>query len=154
MAENRIKVAKDKANLVKELKDSDNTAGFFQTYVDVVVFAAALGAKRKKRVPLVEFARDLDPIRRDYFNNNKCELIINLLAVSVIQNQKVLADAEESDEQRIKIFEEYANGGLEILQQELRGVVDYSEQILLILSSERFKQERQDEEFDLSKFIS
>lgn len=154
MAENRIKVAKDKANLVKELKDSDNTTGFFQTYVDVMVFAAALGAKRKKRVPLVEFARDLDPIRRDYFNNNKCELIINLLAVSVIQNQKVLADDEESDEQRIKIFEEYANGGLEILQQELRGVVDYSEQILLILSSERFKQERQDEEFDLSKFLS
>lgn len=154
MAEKRIKVAKDKANLVKELKASDNITGLFQTYVDVMVFAAALGVKRKKRVPLVEFARDLDPIRRDYFNNNKCELIINLLAVSVVQNQNVLADDEESDEQRIKIFEEYANGGLEILQQELRGAVDYSKQILLILSSERFKQERQDEEFDLSKFLS
>lgn len=153
MAETRIKVAKDKANLVKELKESGNTTGFFQTYVDVMVFAAALGVKREKRVPLMDFARDLDPIRRDYFNNNKCELIINLLAVSVIQNQKVLADDEESGEQRIKIFEEYANGGLEILQQELRGAVDYSEQILLFLSSERFKQERQDQEFDLSKFL-
>lgn len=154
MAENRIKVAKDKANLVKELKASDNKNGFFQTYVDVMLFAAALGAKRRKRVPLVEFARDLDPIRRDYFNNNKCELLINLLALSIIQNQNVLADDEKSDEQRIKIFEEYANGGLEILQQELRGAVDYSEQILLILSSERFKQEIEEEEFDLTKFLS
>lgn len=154
MAESRIKVAKDKANLVKELKASDNTTGFFHTYVDVMVFAATLGARRKKRVPLVEFARDLDPIRRDYFNSNKCELLINLLALSVIQNQNVLSDDEESDEQRIKIFEEYANGGLEILQQELRGAVDYSEQILLILSSERFKQELQEEEFNLTKFLS
>lgn len=66
MAENRIKIAKDKASLVKELKGSDTTSGLFQTYVDVMVFAAALGAKRNKRIPLVEFARDLDPIRRDY----------------------------------------------------------------------------------------
>lgn len=154
MAENRIKIAKDKANLVKELKGLDTTTGIFQTYVDVMVFAAALGAKRKKRTPLVEFARDLDPIRRDYFNNNRCELLINLLALITSQDQSILSDDEQSDDRRIEIFEEYANGGLEILQQELRGVVDYSEQILLILSSERFKQELQGEEFDLTKFLS
>jgi len=154
MAENRIKIAKDKASLVKELKGSDTTTGLFQTYVDVIVFAAALGAKRKKRIPLVEFARDLDPIRRDYFNNNRCELLINLLALITSQNQSILSDDEQSDDRRIEIFEEYANGGLEILQQELRGVVDYSEQLLLILSAERFNQELQGEEFNLTRFLS
>lgn len=119
-----------------------------------MVFAAALGAKRKKRVPLVEFARDLDPIRRDYFDNSRCELVLNLLAISETQDQNLLTDDEKSDEQRIKIFEEYANGGLEILRDELRGAVDYSERILLIISSERFKQDQQQEDFDLSKFLS
>lgn len=154
MADRRIKIAKDKSKLVKELKVSDNTTGPFQTYVDVLLFAAALGVKHKKRVPLVEFTKDLDPIRRDYFYQPKSELIINFLALSEIQSQLILANNEESDEQRLTIFEEYANGGLEILQQELRGAVDYSEQILLILSSERFRQEQQTEEFDLSKFLS
>ncbi len=153
MADKRIKIAKDKAKLVKDLKASDDTTGPFQTYVDVMVFAAALGAKRKKRVPLVEIARDLDPIRRDYFDNNRSELLINLLAISETQDQKILADDDKSDEQRIKIFEEYANGGLEILQEELRGAVDYSERIILILSSEREKQQ-QEEDFDLSKFLT
>jgi len=154
MAEKRIKIAKDKAKLVKDLKASEDTTGPFQTYVDVMVFAAALGARRKKRVPLGEFARDLDPIRRDYFDNNRCELVINLLAISETQDQKTLADNEEADRQRIEIFEEYANGGLEILQDELRGAVDYGERILLIMSSERLKPQQQEEDFDLSKFLS
>ena len=152
MADKRIKIAKDKAKLVKDLKASEETTGPFQTYVDVMVFAAALGAKRKKRVSLLEAAKDLDPIRRDYFDNNRCELLINLLAISETQDQKILADDDNSDEQRIKIFEEYANGGLEILQDELRGAVDYSERILLILSSERIQQQPE-EDFDLSKFL-
>jgi len=154
MTDKRIKIAKDKVKLVKDLKASDDTTGPFQTYVDVMVFAAALGARRKKRVSLVEFARDLDPIRRDYFDNNRGELVINLLAISEIQEQKILADDEKSDGQRVEIFEEYANGGLEILQDELRGAVDYTEQILLIISSEHLKQEQQEEDFDLSKFLS
>ncbi len=153
MADKRIKIAKDKAKLVKDLKSAADTTGPFQTYVEVMLFAAALGAKRKKRVPLVEFSRDLDPIRRDYFANNRCELVINLLAISETKEQNILADDEKSDEERIKIFEEYANGGLEILQDELRGAVDYAERILLILSSERMKQQ-QEEDFDLSRFLS
>lgn len=154
MADKRIKIARDKAKLVKELKASDDTTGPFQTYVDVMVFAAALGVKRKKRVPLVEFAKDLDPIRRDYFESNRCELLINLLAIAETQEQNILADNEKINEQRIKIFEEYANGGLEILQDELRGAVDYSERIILILSFERGKQKQQEDNFDLSRFLS
>ncbi|MHC5730088.1 MAG: DNA phosphorothioation-associated protein 4, partial [Nostoc sp.] len=45
-------------------------------------------------------------------------------------------------------------GGLEIIQNELRGAVDYSERLLLILSYDRNNTEQQDEEFDLTKFLS
>ena len=57
MAANRIRVAKDKAELVKQLLASKDTTGPFQTYVEVMVFAAALGVKHKKRVPLGEFTK-------------------------------------------------------------------------------------------------
>ena len=153
MAANRIKIAKDKVELVKALVASKDTTGPFQTYVEVMVFAAALGAKHKKRVPLEGVAKDLSPLRQDYFTSSFA-LLINLLAITEIKDIKILGDDDIADEQRIHIFEEYANGGLEILQNELRGAVDYSERIVLILSSERFNQEQQDEEFDLSKFLS
>lgn len=153
MAANRIKIAKDKVELVKALVASKDTTGPFHTYVEVMVFAAALGAKYKKRVPLEGVAKDLSPLRQDYFTSSFA-LLINLLAITEIKDIKILGDDEVADEQRIHIFEEYANGGLEILQNELRGAVDYSERLLLILSSERFKQEKEEEEFDLTKFLS
>ncbi|BAU05100.1 DNA phosphorothioation-associated protein 4 [Fischerella thermalis CCMEE 5330] len=153
MAANRIKIAKDKVELVKALVASKDTTGPFQTYVEVMVFAAALGAKHKKRVPLEGIAKDLSPLRQEYFSPSSA-LLINLLAITETKDIKILGDDDVADEQRIHIFEEYANGGLEILQNELRGALDYSERLLLIVSSERFKQAKEDEEFDLSKFLS
>lgn len=149
----RIRVAKDKAELVKALTSADGGTGPFQTFADVVMFAAALGAKHKKRVPLGEISkREPSPIRLEYFGN---DWVIKLLGVTETQDIKILSTNEEEYEaQRNHIFEEYANGGLEILQSELRGAVDYSERILLLLSYERRNNEQQDEEFDLSKFLS
>ncbi|MEH2069408.1 MAG: DNA phosphorothioation-associated protein 4 [Nostoc sp.] len=153
MAANRIRVAKDKAELVKSLVASKDTTGPFQTYVEVMVFAAALGAKHKKRVPIEGIAKDISPLRQDYFSNSFA-LLINLLAITETKDIKILSEEDVADEQRIHIFEEYANSGLEIIQNELRGAVDYSERLLLILSSERFNNEYEEEEFNLSKFLS
>ncbi|MHC5610204.1 MAG: DNA phosphorothioation-associated protein 4 [Nostoc sp.] len=153
MAANRIRVAKDKAELVKSLVASKDTTGPFQTYVEVMVFAAALGVKYKKRIPLDVISKDLSPLRQDYFTSS-FTLLINLLAITETENIKILDDDNVADEQRIHIFEEYANSGLEIIQNELRGAVDYSERLLLILSYERTNSEQQDEEFDLTKFLS
>lgn len=153
MGANRIRIAKDKAELVKSLVASKDTTGPFQTYVEVMVFAAALGTKHQKRVPLEGVAKDLSPLRQDYFSNSFA-LLINLLAIIETKDINILSEEDVADEQRIHIFEEYANGGLEILQNELRGAVDYSERLLLILSYERTNTDKQDEEFDLTKFLS
>ena len=51
---------------------------------------------------------------------------------------------------KIKIFEEYANGGLEIIKDRLRGSIDYLDTILLLLASERNNSQKDDREFDLS----
>lgn len=152
----RIRVAKDKADLVKALTSSDGSTGPFQTFADVIVFAAALGAKHKKRVPLGEISkREPSPIRLEYFASVGNDVVIKLLGMIETQDINILSIYEEDYEtQRNGIFEEYANGGLEILQNELRGAVDYSERILLFLSYERNHKDEKEEEFDLSKFLS
>ncbi|MBE9190843.1 DNA phosphorothioation-associated protein 4 [Gloeocapsopsis crepidinum LEGE 06123] len=152
----RIRVAKDKADLVKSLISTDGGTGPFQTYVDVIVFAAALGAKHNKRIPLGEISkREPSPIPQEQFIVRGYDTVINLIAITETKNLKVLSLSEDQiSEKRNYIFEEYANGGLEILQAEFRGAVDYSERILLILSSERIENEQQDSEFDLSRFLS
>lgn len=155
MIETRIKVARDKANLVKELKISNNPKSPFSNYVDIIIFAAVLGARRNKRVPLSDFSKaEPAPIPREQFINNGYDTIINLLAVCGTKQPSILAYNQDSKDECQVIFEEYANGGLEILQDELRGVVDYSEQILLFLLSEKLKVGSVENEFDLSKFLS
>ncbi|HEY9607229.1 MAG TPA: DNA phosphorothioation-associated protein 4 [Allocoleopsis sp.] len=155
MGANRIRVAKDKADLVKSLVVSDQTTGPFPTYADVMVFAAALGAKRKKRSPLGSIStKEPGPIALEVFASRGYDLMLKLLAIADTKDAKILSLFDEkSEEKRIHIFEEYANGGLEILRDELRGAVDYSERLLLILSDERFKKEVPQESFDLRRFL-
>ena len=152
----RIRVAKDKAELVKSLTSADGGTGPFQTFADVIVFAAALGVKYKKRVPLGEISkREPAPIRLEYFATMGHDTLIKLLGITETQDIIILSPHEEEyEKQRNGIFEEYANGGLEILQNQLRGVVDYEIQFLLILRKAVDYQENNiEEEFDLSRFL-
>lgn len=151
----RIRIAKDKANLVKTLASSDGATGPFQTYADVIVFAAALGAKHKKRVPLGEISkREPDPIGQEHFLIKGYDFVIKLLAMNEYKKIDILSSSNNYENKRLRIFEEYANGGLEILQNELRGAVDYLDRLLLILISERFTEKLENElSFDLSRFL-
>ena len=155
MAANRIKIAKDKAELVKALVATNEKTAPFQTYVEVLVFAAALGAKYNKRVDIEEVSkRDPDPIPQEHFVTKGYDMLIKLLAITETKDSKIIASNDDYyDEQRICVFEEYANGGLEILRDELRGSVDYLERMLLMLSDVKFKQYSVKNEFDLSKFL-
>ncbi len=82
MATNKIKIAKDKADLVKALLDESETTGPFQTYADVMAFAAALGAKRKKRSPLGAVAKkEPGPIGLEIFASRGYDVMMKLLAI-------------------------------------------------------------------------
>jgi dnd system-associated protein 4 len=136
MADARVKIAKDKAELVKALKEGNNMNGPFQTYADVIAFAAMLGASQGTRVPFKEISiKDPDQVPQDQF---KSRYIIDLIAVNSTGSPNILLNDEASDRQRIEIFQEYANAGFEILSQKLSGSVDYLDQILLLLKSEKF----------------
>ena len=151
----RIKVAKDKAELVQKLLDAKGTTGAFQTYADVIAFAAGLGAKYSKRVGLTEISQtEPAPISLEVFISRGYDRLIKLIAVTDTQDIKILSTEDAiAQATRVQIFEEYANGGLEKLGNELRGAVDYTERLILILNAERFSPETGDEEFDLSRFL-
>jgi dnd system-associated protein 4 len=158
MSENRIRVAKDKAELVKSLIASTDNNSPFQTYADVILFAAVLGSKQKQRLPLGEISKkEPGPISSEIFIARGYDPVMKLIAITATENINVIApDRSDVEQQRIHIFEEYANGGLEIIQQELRGAVDYTERILLMLSTplERIADPNNiTAEFDLRKFL-
>ncbi|NET00037.1 MAG: DNA phosphorothioation-associated protein 4 [Sphaerospermopsis sp. SIO1G2] len=152
----RIRVAKDKADFVKALISDDGGNGPFQTFADVIVFAAALGAKYNKRVSVDEVSkREPTPIRLEIFAASGYDIVIKLLGITETQDIQILSPDDEDWQKKCNgIFEEYANGGLEILQGELRGSIDYTNTILLFLQHEKLNHKSEDEEFDLTRFLS
>ena len=155
MALNRIRIAKDKAELVKSLLIGKGTKAPFQTYADIVVFAAVLGQGQQRRVPFQEISqKEPSPISLEVFISRGYDWVIKLLAIAETEDPKILSLYDpQAEEERNLIFEEYANGGLEILRHELKGAVDYGDRILLMITQERFKDQIPTEEFDLSRFL-
>ncbi len=154
MVANRIRIAKDKADLVRTLVNDSFGKKPFQTYADVMVFAASYGAKYKKRVPLTVISKEPAPISLEIFVSRGYDTVIKLIAIAQTNDPKILSVYDlEAEAKRINIFEEYANGGLEKLREELRGTVDYTERLLLLLSLERLPNSDLNEEFNLSRFL-
>ncbi len=146
----RVRVAKDKAEFIRSLKNSETSNSPFQTYADIVTFAAVLGAKRKKREPLEKISlKEPDPIPQEQFFTRGYESVINLLAITATADPHTLASTEEDENLRLRVFEEYANAGFKILQNELFGAEDYTKQILLILSKAKLEQENEDSDFNM-----
>jgi dnd system-associated protein 4 len=155
MSELRIRIAKDKADLVKSLMAAHDNHSPFQTYADVILFAAVLGANQQKRVPLGEISqKEPGPISNEIFISRGYDPVMKLIAIAVTENINIISpDRAEFAQQRLHIFEEYANGGLELLEQELRGAVNYTDRLLLMLSTINSRSAQSNEEFDLSKFL-
>ena len=135
MIERRIGYPKDKTDVIRRLVSAEDNTGPFRRIADVLVFAAALGRKRGKRLPLGD--SQAEPIRQEVFDRQGYDTMMNLLALHVSGKPEVLAETDEMVEERARVFEEYANGGLEIIQEELKGAVNTLETILLLIDGER-----------------
>jgi dnd system-associated protein 4 len=154
MGDTRIKVAKDKAALVKSLRAADDATGPFQSYADVLVFAASVGIQNRSRIPITEYSKEIDPIRQDIFYGKGYDQVINLIAIADTNDPRIVANNDDSEEKRIRIFEEYANAGLELLQASvLAGSVNYTESILLCLGNTSKTEMQEKNEFDLDDFL-
>lgn len=153
MIERRITYAKDKADTIRRLQNVDESTGPFGLIADVLVFAAALGLRKGRRSPLSEPLAE--PIRQSVFDRQGYDTMMNLIALHADPRPDVLADSDEAVNARARAFEEFANGGLEILEEEIRGARDVLETIVLLVSAERQPAGSEDTDpFDLTKLIS
>jgi len=113
--------SKKHANLTDILVSKDPQTGVaaFPTKKALQCYAALLGFDQGRREPL---DKDVENIEWHTFSNDGYTDYIYLIALAETKNLGVLRyDVEASDtggfsEDMVKIFEEYANGGFQILQ--------------------------------------
>lgn len=98
--------------LIKELLEEAR----FPAMRDVLLFAAALGYSANRRV---SFEKSGEPIRYEILvNEAQADAFVSMLAAVTMRDDPEILDAARLGE-RIAIFEEYANGGLELLQEKI-----------------------------------
>lgn len=131
----RVRRPKQHEALMIELQ---NEAGF-PTFRDILLFAAAVGFRNGRRVAFT--AASGDPIRYETQTIPAfSEALINMIAANVITDDPEIMDAVRLEE-RIKIFEEYANGGLEFLQEQVNVRHQPAALVVIDLVTEAFSQD-------------
>jgi dnd system-associated protein 4 len=87
----------------------------FATFRDILLFAAAVGANVQRRAP---FTSSGEPIRYETLKEPMfSETLINMIAANEVDDPEIM-DSTRAGE-RVQIFEEYANGGLEYIQEQV-----------------------------------
>lgn len=119
----------------------------FQTYKDAMVFAACLGYSRGKRV---SFEKTSEPINLQVFSGKFDEMVMNTIAIAELDDPYVMARNREVE--KIKIFEEYACGGLEIMENEVaQGNLAIDEGLISLIMGEEESDQILDEITDLGR---
>lgn len=110
----RIQRAKDKEEIIRHLMDE--RLGAFKEIWRLLLFAAFVGLKNGKR----ESLKSPDPgkgIDQSTFGNSPAwPGLLYLIALVESKSSDSLAGSAAADDERVQLFQEYANGGLTILQ--------------------------------------
>ncbi|CAM5243561.1 DNA phosphorothioation-associated protein 4 [Streptomyces narbonensis] len=111
--EDRFRRPAEHEQLLNDLTSKD---GPFRAMVDALMFAAALGRRKDRRE---NFDKQGEPIRLALMEGRQYgDVLIDMIAAAEITDDpKILADERQNE--RIRIFEEYANGGLNIIRGEI-----------------------------------
>ena len=88
-------------------------ATMFPTLREALTFCAMLGYKERRRLPLDSSAGTEDIAGAQYQLNEAVDL---LLALALAEDKKSDILRPEREKECIQIYEEYANGGLELIQ--------------------------------------
>ncbi len=105
----RHEVHEDLIQELGKIKDPQTEISIFERLADALIFSACLGFQLNKRVPLPEKGSKED-IQWHIIEKEKDDALINLMGIAETKSLGVLEDKSEVD--CIKIFEEFAHGGL------------------------------------------
>ncbi len=112
----RNKKHEDLVRRLTEPAHPDSNKSIFPTMRELMCFAALLGFENEKQGPLVEPSLEIDG--RIFVNHQQSLDVLYLLALTTEKDANVLR--EDNEDQMVKFFEEYAEGGLEIIEQWMR----------------------------------
>ena len=114
--------SKEYANIIEILKtkNPDTNTAIFPLIKDVQCFAAVLGFNQNRRIKLDR--SNVEDITWETMSNTHLERYIYLIALAETNDLNILkcdnetTDSLQHSEDMIEIFEEYANGGFEIIK--------------------------------------
>ena len=134
---NEVRARRPKAHelLMQEL----HAEGLFSTFRDLLIFAAAVGFQQRRRVPFAASAGD--PIRYEVLTGpGFSDTLISMIAANVVSDDPEILD-ETRIEERVRIFEEYASGGLEYIQEQVNVRHQPAALVAIDLVTEAFEQD-------------
>ncbi|MGX7761022.1 hypothetical protein ACWQ06_20500 [Streptomyces angustmyceticus] len=110
----------------------------FVTFRDILLFAAAVGFHNGRKVSFSEFSGD--PIRYETLTAPAfSEALISMIAANSVADDPEIMDGARIEE-RIKIFEAYANGGLEFIQEQVNVRHQPAALVVIDLAAEAFSE--------------
>lgn len=111
----RIQRATDKEEFIQALISEQ--LGVFREIWRVLLFAAQIGVKNNTREPLgsVETSKGID--QSTFGNSPVWPGILYLISIVEEEDTFCLGGSQEAEDMRLKLFQEYANGGLGILKK-------------------------------------
>ena len=115
----RIQRSQGKEELVKQLTTGENAA--FGEIWRLLLFSAMLGYKLGRREPLGPKDSGKAMMESYFANSPAWPGVLFLLGVVETQNTDVMIATEDAENTLLNIFEEYANGGLAYLNEQLKG---------------------------------
>jgi dnd system-associated protein 4 len=105
-----VRRPKDKEAIMIRLAQGSDSV--FATFVDLLCFAACLGYSRGISLP---FDSSLEPVPWHIFESAGKDSVVNLVA-AVSSDDFGIVGLDRFDE-KLRVFEQYANGGLQILTE-------------------------------------
>jgi len=130
----RIQRASDKEAIIEIL--TSERVGAFREIWRLMFFAALVGFKNGRRETLGS-TQSGEGIRQDSFANNPVWLgTLYLFGLVETGTTDVLRSEEEAENERTKIFEEYANGGLALLKEQFETSSESLDTLLTFIQSQ------------------
>lgn len=128
---NRSRMHEDMVQRLAAIKLPGTDRTLFPTIRELLCFAALLGYSEGRRIPL-DRSEGTEDVSYQQFERRDAEDLIFLIALADSKDPEILKDGEEG--RCAEIFEEYANGGLQVLRDAmLRSGGEYPDRDILEL---------------------
>lgn len=145
----RVRRPADKKALLEKLIDRED-GGIFESQIEAMVFAAALGAANGRSE---SFDSTLDPMVYELFARRaNFENLFYLLGL--YRNKAIKILGTDAADDRLTAFEEYANGGLALIDAEIRRTGQLPHQVITqLVHKARAPAGAPSDEVDLSRVV-